>query len=312
MLSEIDILYNSNKCSPADRYIYAINCLKNDKCIEIYKIQAIYILIENGVYTNIKPSLKNENNSCYINSILVALFAMPYEYLTKNILLNNNDKTLMLSLQTIVLSMRIFENTIFTSDQLRKELSKYPSFVGYLKGETEDVYEFFSNIFTHFKVYSQAIEHKYKPNKVVEITETESIPTVLVNLEVFMKYSTFNLCDFDFENENFTLNDNTNIVKITKFKNPKFLALNILHARTLNFTTKVIPSEQLKTYPNLQLMSIILYNKLICHYTCVYRVVDDWYEYDDLRGSPVLLSDKNLSNYEHILTTSCIFFYIEY
>lgn len=311
-MSNIDILYNSNKYNPIDRFNFAINCLKNEKCVDVYKIQAIYILIENGVYTKINPCLRNENNSCYINSLLVALFAMPYEFITKNILLNNHDKSLMITLQTIVLSMRIFENSINTSDQLRKELSKYKPFIGYLKGETEDVYEFFSNLFTHFKVYTQAIEHKYKPNKVIEITETESIPSVLVNLEVFMKYKIFNLCDFDFELENFTLEDTTNIVKITKFNNPKFLALNILHARTLNFTTKVIPSERLKTYPNLRLMSIILYNRLICHYTCVYRVIDDWYEYDDLRGTPVLLQDRNLSNYEHILTNSCIFFYIEY
>jgi len=307
----IDILYyNSNNYSPIDRYKFAIECIQDDKCMIIHKIQAIYILIANGVYREIKPTLQNENNSCYINSILVALFAMPYEYLTQKILLNDHDKPLSLTLQSIVLSMRIFNNKVLTSSDLRLKLSKYKPFNGYLKGETEDTYEFFSNLFSLFKVYTQAVEEKYKNSGKVEITETESIPSVLVNLELFIKYKVFNLNEFDFEYEQFTTDDNVRIVKIIKFKNPKFLAINILHARTLNFETKVIPSERLKTYPNLSLISIILFNKFIRHYTCVYRVVDKWYEYDDLRCSSIQL-EHNICDYEHILTNSCLFFYVE-
>jgi hypothetical protein len=206
--------------------------------------------------------------------------------------------------------MRIFNNKVLTSADLRVKLSKYKPFNGYLKGETEDTYEFFSNLFSLFKVYNQAIEEKYKNSGKVEITETESIPSVLVNLELFIKYKVFNLNEFDFEYEQFTTDDNVRIVKIIKFKNPKFLAINILHARTLNFETKVIPSERLKTYPNLSLISIILFNKFIRHYTCVYRVVDKWYEYDDLRCSSIQL-EHNICDYEHILTNSCLFFYVE-
>lgn len=305
---ELFIKGKSNNKEVAEKvYKFAILALTTDKYIDSIDF-ARDILIRDGVYSKLNPLIKNEKSSCYINCILVALFLRPNRFITSKILLSGKHTLITNELKNITLSMRIFHGMINTSSKLREVLANNSNqFQNYMKGEFEDAYEFFSKIFDLYKVSINSYQYVHKNNDTPEIKKIDAIPTVIVNPEFFTKNKTLSVANFDYEIDQFTDDKKNRFTKINKFIDPKFLVINILPARTMGFTNNVIPSTKLKTYSNLNLSSIILYDDRLAHYTCVYIGDDDkWYEFNDMTDKPKELTDLDKDRIEK---TSCIFFY---
>ena len=275
---------------------------KSKRCVNKNGIIGKKILIQNE-----KIHLFWDKNSCYIDSLLVALF--------------HNKNKLFLNSPLIVYKDDKLNNLVYT---IKNELIKlYDIIYNKIKNDNCNLLRKLINDF-----YKRLI--KYNPkikiidkrenwiNSQLDIFDLFDLFEYIFNIPNNLKFkegNNINYSNFIF-NIPIDLVNNKNkvfikkIFPIYKIKNNKLIITTTLlktdnlfikifrNLQTFKLNTKIIPSEIIKLPENsfdLHLTSIIIHygNYQNGHYICLYKSNDIWFEFDDLQKSPTHIGSLN-------------------
>jgi hypothetical protein len=281
---------------------------------QIYNIETKKCVNKNGIIGK-KILIKNEKihlfwkkHSCYIDSILVALFH------NKNILnfplkkYNNEELNNLIHLihnELIKLFDIISNRKIFNEKYcslLRKLLSNFYKKLINIHPKTNKIIDIQENwLDSQLDVFDflDLCEHIFDITNNLKIKEGTNlyfsnlifnIPIdLLINKnKVFIKKI---LPSFNIKNDKFIFT--TSLLKTDNL----FLKI-FRNLETSKLNTKLIPSKTLKLPENsfnLYLNSIIIHygNYKNGHYICLYKYNDKWFEYDDLQNKPTYIGSLN-------------------
>jgi hypothetical protein len=273
-----------------------------NRCVNKNGIIGKKILIDNE-----KIHLFWENNSCYIDSILIALFHNKnIDILKYPLIIYKNDKLNLLTKKINNELINLFEiiykrkkhNTCSilrnTINNFYNKLIKFnPDKQIINKNENWtnsqlDIFDFL-NLFQN--IYNIPDDLKFKEGNNTNYSNfIFNIPTDLI-INKKKIYINKILPSFNIKN-------NKKIFKTTLLKSDK-LFLNIYrNMETFKLDTKIIPSNIIKLPENsfnLYLTSIIIHygNHHSGHYICLYKSNNKWFEYNDLNKSPIYIGNLN-------------------
>jgi hypothetical protein len=273
-----------------------------NRCVNKNGIIGKKLLIDNE-----KIHLFWENNSCYIDSILIALFHNKnIDILNYPLIIYKNDKLNLLTKKINNELINLFE-IIYkrkkhnTCSILRKTINNFynklikfnPNKQIIDKNENWtnsqlDIFDFL-NLFQN--IYNIPDDLKFKEGNNINYSNfIFNIPTDLI-INKKKLYINKILPSFNIKN-------NKKIFKTTLLKSDK-LFLNIYrNIETFKLDTKIIPAKILKLPDNsfnLYLTSIIIHygNHHSGHYICLYKSNNKWFEYNDLNNSPIYIGNLN-------------------
>jgi hypothetical protein len=273
-----------------------------NRCVNKNGIIGKKLLIDNE-----KIHLFWENNSCYIDSILIALFHNKnIDILNYPLIIYKNYKLNLLTKKINNELINLFE-IIYkrkkhnTCSILRKTINNFynklikfnPNKQIIDKNENWtnsqlDIFDFL-NLFQN--IYNIPDDLKFKEGNNINYSNfIFNIPTDLI-INKKKLYINKILPSFNIKN-------NKKIFKTTLLKSDK-LFLNIYrNIETFKLDTKIIPAKILKLPDNsfnLYLTSIIIHygNHHSGHYICLYKSNNKWFEYNDLNNSPIYIGNLN-------------------
>lgn len=285
--------------------IYNINNMKNSECKFI--------------------GLKYTGNSCYQDSTLLALFAIPNDFITKNILRKDlrsmqnreiscgrndyeNRSAIQKELQRITGSMRGELPTVDYCSSLREILKQCPSpgrqaFYG---TGTQDAGEFLQYIFAIFQVGGVLrVRTTIVTNdldgfrgKIVNQIEEQTSPIVLIPAKEFPKIDIDYFLDvtddaiFDSKNrykapDGILYRRRIERTTILKGDYIVFYAqrLHVDGGKQIRTYNQIIPSETIRLNKTLHLFAIVVHRN--AHYTTYIKCEQRWFYYNDLSSNIV-------------------------
>lgn len=265
--------------------------------------------------------LKWENNSCYIDSLLVALFHSKTKFIEKILLnapINNYDNSTLndigerirKELINIYNSVSFGKNEIEYCSLLRKLLDKYYRILINIKPKIKiissrdnwstsqiDVFELLEFLTTIFDIKNTTkIIDANNPPVYTNFINLISVDFLLSNetlniSDIYPSYSsTFNLSDNDAYIDSYG-NKHTTYIKKTEIIKAPFLMIRVArNIGRMKLSTNIIPTPYLKLKENthrLKLNSIIIHygSNKGGHYISLIKHNNKWYEYNDLKGN---------------------------
>lgn len=272
--------------------------------------------------------LYNVRNSCYMDSVLVSLFASPNKIMESSIIQKNfksqsswitcsdknSRKKIQIELVRIINSFRGYENVRDCKD-LRKSLESCNGSQQFHKGGMQDAGEFLLYLFNIFEV-NVTKKHRatYVTNSIANppkdyvktFTEVQDC-TPLINipslrLEKGLDVTKFlnDTEDAIFSKEDFYRHTETGIryrrrIENTRVVETSYIVFNverIIYTTDRFINTKINIPDYLVVGKNnvvLNLNAVVVY--VSSHYTCYFKNSDVWYYYDDLDNSTVEIGD---------------------
>jgi ubiquitin C-terminal hydrolase len=278
---------------------------KTNLCVKKNGIIGKKILLDNEIIP-----IFWENNSCYLDSILVSLFHYNDINNINYPLINYKNKTLNIKAENIKNELfKIFEiisqrkiskkrnncsllRTLL-NDFYKKLIKIYPEKATIFKNENWinsqlDVFEFlnlFDNIFN--------IPNSLKFREGTNLHNSNFFYNIPIDL-LINKNKVFIKKIFP----SFKIKNNKLIIKTTLLKADKLFLKIFRNLGDYKLETKIIPSKTLKLPDNnfdLHLNSIIIHygNIIGGHYICLYKLNDKWFEYDDMNLPPTYIGSLN-------------------
>ena len=322
----IDVIKKSKKNKEITHQLLKIkkflNVIKLSKADYVKMVKIIYPYYTNlnkytvsklkSIYENECNSIKlrYENNSCFLDSLFVALFNSKNQFVEEfllnsplNKLENKNDKML-----------------IELGNQIRKEITVLNNSISsnITKNTCTNLRQGFKKYYDRYKLNINPNYHKIEwLNSQNDFSEVIQLLDLIFSYKPILKISINKRIEtrsfFDINN-NIDLYNNdiiyikdyypkyTNIIKLENGKIKKetmeYLSAPILLIqinRILDYVkteTKIIPEIKLKLKQNdLYLNSIIIHygNENGGHYICLYECKRRWYEFDDMRGKSIII-----------------------
>lgn len=275
------------------------------RCVKKNGIIGKRLLIENE-----KIHLFWEKNSCYIDSLLVALFHNKNINFINNPLIkyNNDDLTnltikIKQELEIIyeIISKRKLNKKIKKCSILRKlindfykNLIKYNPRINIIdinenwKNSQLDIFDLFE-LFGYIFNIPDSLKIK-EGNNIFYTNFSFNIPIdLLLNKnKVYIKKI---IPSFKIKNDKL-------VIQTTLLKTDKLFIKIFRNLQTFKLDTKIIPSKIIKLPENsfnLYLISIIIHigDYKNGHYICLYKSNDKWFEYDDLNKTPTYIGSLN-------------------
>jgi len=276
------------------------------------------------------------NNSCYIDSVLMILFAVPYEEITTHFLekdlatlptnqqwsielLSNRERV-----QKILLEMThdIRHGTIDTCSPLRKALSYCDLPQPFHKGGKQDASEFLIYLFTLFQVDTAKMERVTKGADsqdgpfattstlvdghtipVIDILPPKKYNDKVVSLSLFLKQEV----NEKLEDWKYAYRQ-----EITTYTDASFLIFNVRRLQEGNRFSKfpIAAPNKMK----LESGKVLHWRGVVCHngtnhYVCFLKCNDEWYFFNDMKSKSlklVTLDDVQEYSCEH----GTLFFYV--
>ena len=266
--------------------------------------------------------LYNVRNSCYIDSVLVALFASPNKIIHKNILKKNllnpdkqwitcNDTDSRNKIQYELLRItHSFMGGEYIRDctSLRKSLQSCTGSQDFHKGGMQDAGEFLLYLFNIFKVSLMTKQRTTyvtnslatPPNPYIKTSSETQDSTPLLNIPGIKIQKGLDIVSFLnetddalFSKEDFYRHEETGIRYRRRIEN-----ILVLHADYIVFNVERITYETeefidvkiqvpeeiiLQDSTHLHLNAVVIY--VSRHYTCYFKLHNSWYYYDDLDNS---------------------------
>jgi len=263
--------------------------------------------------------LYNTKNSCYIDSVLVSLFASPNKIMDDCIIFKktglrvSSHKKIQIELIKIINSFRGYEN-VRDCTALRESLRGCPGSQEFHSGGMQDAGEFLMYLFNIFEV-NVTKKHRATyvtnsianpPKQYVETFSEIQDCTPLINIPslrlekgldptIFLNETE----DAIFSKEDFYRHEETGIryrrrIETNKVLQSSYIVFNverILYGTEKFVNTKITIPHQVVVNINttLNLNAVVVY--LSGHYTCYFKNGDVWYYYDDLDNSTMRVGD---------------------
>jgi hypothetical protein len=272
------------------------------RCVNKKGIIGKKLLIQNE-----KIYLFWKNNSCFIDSILVALFHNKNKFFLNSPLINYNNNKLndivhsikddLIKIYDIISNRKIYNNCNLLRKKLNifyKKLIKYNPKINIIDinenwiNSQLDIFDLF-DLFEY--IFNIPNNLKFKESNNINYSNfIFNIPIdLLINKnKVFIKkiFPSYNI------------KNNKLTIKTTLLKTDNLFLKIFRNLQTFKLNTKIIPSKTIKLPENsfdLHLISLIIHygNYENGHYICLYKSNDYWFEYDDLNKIPVYLGTLN-------------------
>lgn len=288
-----------------------------------------YIRLRSNMKKIMFTGLYNTRNSCYIDSVLVSLFASQNKIMDDNIIFKkfrdnvpdksswitcNSRKKIQIELIRIINSFRGYEN-VRDCTSLREAMSGCPGSQEFHRGGMQDAGEFLLYLFNIFEV-NVAKKHRatYVTNSIAnppkdyiktfsevqDCTPLLNIPSLRVEKGLDPTKFLNDTEDAIFSKEDFYRHEETGIryrrrIETTKLLESSYIVFNVerILYRTDSFiNTKISVPPQVvvnKNNPVLNLNAVVVY--VSGHYTCYFKNGEVWYYYDDLDNSTTEIGD---------------------
>jgi ubiquitin C-terminal hydrolase len=286
--------------------------------------------------------LHNTRNSCYMDSVIIALFTVKNKIIDKYILykdLNSISKKwiscssrddIRSELLRITHSLRGGPENITDVKTLRTYLQNCKGSQDFHKGGMQDPGEFLLYLFNIFEVSTMTKRRKTyitnsienPPKDYIKISEEIQYSTPVINIPHHkirrgLDISTFlkQTDDAIFSKENFYRHEHTGITYKRRIEtnivlSSSYIVFNIERVTISEefIDTKIeIPTElTLLDNSSLELHSVVTYENR--HYTCYFKNNDKWYYYDDLQSGAVHVKNY-LSSSPSIENNGTLLFY---
>lgn len=247
--------------------------------------------------------LKYCNNSCYIDSVLLSLFAIPNFFINQQILNKHiHDKNLKIFQKELIkISYHMRNSQIYSSKNLRK-ISKFFSnnFNNYEMQDASEFLLFILNLFDINSIKKEIflfISRSQNKNPILSRHYIEkNSPFVLIPFNKI--YDNIDISSFILNIDDVKLYDPfIRKIEFSEIIDSSFLIFNV--QRTLlsedrhekRTFKKIIPNKKIMINKKiLELYSIIIHNNY--HYTSYIKCNgNDWFYYDDLSIKPIFIGN---------------------
>ena len=256
--------------------------------------------------------LRNVSNSCYIDSIFIALFA------NKNKIIDNFFSTLQNdSIQKEILRIRDSiqgRGNVITCTNFRRKLSQLDYQYDFHTKRMQDAGEFLMFLFSIFRVEStikkrSTIVYNNKREK-IKVSEQRMVDSPIISISPFFLSDESSLEDYIHQKDTVKLSNENRFRHYGQLYKYRTECNDIVYSTFLVFYIQRLMGDDERDYSSidipevldvepkeLQLSSIIIHQDM--HYTCYFRCEKTWYYYDDLDNTITLVgSFENLIDSE--------------
>jgi hypothetical protein len=274
----------------------------SNRCVNKKGIIGKKLLIQNE-----KIHLFWNNNSCYIDSFLVALFHNKNKFFLNYPLIIYKNSKLNFLVDSINYQLNILYDIISNRKKnnncnlLRKNINLFYKKITKINSNIKiidknenwtnsqlDIFDLF-NLFQHIYNFPNNLKFK-EGNNINYSSFIFNIPIdLLINKNIIYIKKIF---------PSYNIKNNNLIITTTLLKTD-MLFLNVFrNLQTFKLDTKIIPANIIKLPENsfnLYLTSLIIHygNYDSGHFICLYKSNNKWFEYDDLQKSPIYLGSLN-------------------
>jgi ubiquitin C-terminal hydrolase len=298
--------------------------------VNAFKAKALEDIL-NKDCVNMRASLVNKNNSCYIDSIIVAIFQGDAKHIFLDADINSHGiksaSNIKVELNNISNSLGKTPNMFCTNlrallqtyqDEYHRKVSKVER-IDWIKSQSEPL-DFMRLLYIIFKIpdslkleresWGTNVSNKHVPLPKMTKVGVKTIKTNFTTLVDLIGHKEINISDYypkhlqhtEFDKENEWRPSPSKGAFLRRSERITYLSTPFLHIH-LNrlyydgkMDTVVIPRLKMKlkeNKKNIYLRSMILHHGGASggHYTCLYECNGQWYHYDDTRTNISLVGD---------------------
>lgn len=256
------------------------------------------------IYTCKSISLKNIGQSCYIDSVLIALFSVP-THITYNILNKSPQNECQEKVQTNLKNLENIDRITCLRDSF-KNCENLEDFSTPGEKDAGEFLDFLFDIFsteTHVsvklfqtiagnKIISSRLDRFSSPIQYISADELKERKNPIYISSLLKKEN-----QLSFDKDNLYRNQYSDIITTEEILKSSLIVFSVNRKDPFTdiFISKSINITETLTITNgerFALVSIVIYTDH--HYIVYYKCNNTWYEYDDLRGKSFIGSFQNL------------------
>lgn len=261
--------------------------------------------------------LKNFNNSCYMDVILMSLLFNDNDFIEKEIFLKTDSEIIDIQEELLFIKHGLQSNCL----EFRNSLKKIDNYEDFTDNDQRDAGEFLKYLFRLFKVdccvnkeLTFIIEDNNSQFVGYTINDTAS-PIIDINnlekgnsiIDLLISPDYFEVDNYVYKGQNFK-----HLRKNTIFVDYGMMIINLNRFHINGFINKkIIPNQNLILASNkkFELNSIIIWNNF--HYSSFINIEGIWHYYDDMGIDFVKVGDfSELLKIDLVLTNGILFFYL--